>query len=179
MVTKKYLFMTIVIAACNGEEKISSPTSSNNNSSNSNAEGSSDNQIACPEQWQQESSGAWIDPVSCAAWSPVSDSLTWHETVSSAEASNSGCNSNCDQAPNVNYCQSLDLGGYSWETPSLDDLEALAEGGILPFNELDVELWTATSDSQDTLALIINLAQPGMIVSIQKTDQAKVRCMAK
>ena len=176
------LFFGLFFLGCTGEKDIESPTGSNtvSDGSGSNDNNSSSNNINCPTSWTQEDSGAWLDPdpVVCAAWSPLSDYLSWYEAVSPSDASNGGCNGDCDEEPNVNYCQDLSTGSYSWRTPTINELQELAQSGILPFDELDVELWSASSDNQDSLAWIINLDQAGMEISIQKTDEAKVRCIA-
>jgi|GEM_PF-2876167 len=136
------------------------------------------NDVDCGDQWEQDENGIWFDPVACAAWSPLSSAKTWHQVVSSSEAENGGCDEFCDVEPDLNYCADLDLGGFSWKTPTIDQLKDIVTRQP-PFESLDHDLWSRDSDPIDEMAWTANADQPGMEVSLYKTSEAYVRCIAE
>ena len=136
------------------------------------------NEIECPERWEEDENGVWIDPVNCSAWSPLSPATNWHEVVSNNEAEAGGCDEFCDAEPDINYCAQLDIAGLSWRTPSIDQLKDIVNRQP-PFVEIDYDLWSRDSDPVDEMAWTANAYQPGMEVSIYKTSQAYVRCIAQ
>ena len=163
----------ILLTAC-GETKL--PAQRQNDGEEPSSEPS--DEIDCVEQWSEGEDGIWYDPVNCGAWSPVSDPLSWHEAVNPSEADSGGCDSNCDEEPNINYCEQLSLGGVSnWRVPIISELEDLAIRQS-PFVDILDDLWSLSSDSIDNLAWTANLDQPGMSVLLEKDSQAHVRCIA-
>lgn len=165
----------ILLQACQ-EKPITVPGGSNTQSSSGDTVGS--NSIDCPEQWIQDDLGFWYDPVACVVWSPLSPELTWHEAVSASEASDGGCDQFCDIEPEYDYCADLDLANLYWKTPSIDQLKDLTIRQP-PFNDIDYDLWSRTSDPVDQLAWTANAEQAGMEISLYKTSGARVRCVAE
>ena len=77
------------------------------NSQSTEEDSSSPNSIDCAEQWEQSDEGVWYDPVTCVAWSTLSDAITWHETVSASEARDGGCDQFCDLDEDQDYCHDV------------------------------------------------------------------------
>ncbi len=165
--------ITILFMGC-GETKLPS-----SGQGSSNAPGTEPTEaVSCPDSWTEGEDGEWYDPVACAAWSPVSDTLNWHEAVSSAEANTGGCDTICDNDTDTDYCAQLSLGGLSnWRVPTISELEELATQAP-PFTAMTYDLWSLNSDSMDNLAWTANLDQPGMSVLLEKSSGANVRCIA-
>ena len=164
------------------EKAINVPGGTNNQNQDSNTtneeETANNNDLECPDRWETNENGIWVDPVTCSAWSPLSSAQTWHEVVSSDEANTGGCNDFCDAEPAINYCSQLDLGGLSWKTPSIEQLKDIVIRQP-PFDNLDYDLWSLDSDPVDEMAWTVNAEQPGMEISLYKTSQAYVRCIAQ
>lgn len=117
----------------------------------------------CSGTWEQESSGAWVEPGACLAWSPLSESeMDWY----TAEDSGSG------------YCATLELDGGPWRLPSLDELSAAALDDP-PLEPLDVWLWSADEDANmDDMAWQVNLDRPKSAMAAGMSQPASVRCVA-
>jgi len=124
------------------------------------------------------------DPVTCLAWSPKSEELTWHATVNSDEAESGGCTADCDEET-LAYCDDLGaLDGYNqWRVPNIDTLEAMALRAP-PFDEkegedaLEGDLWSRNTGEQAlSLAWTAELSQPGFTVLLDKESAAHVRCV--
>ena len=165
--------LLILLAACSEKEL---PNNRSNNGDSGNNEPS--DEISCPDAWTEGEDGIWLDPFACAAWSPASDTITWHEAVSSAEATQGGCDSVCDEDTASNYCSDLTIGGYSnWRVPDIAEIESLATREP-PFESIIHDLWSLNSDSMDNLAWTANIDQPGMSVLLEKSSAANVRCIA-
>ena len=148
------------------------------NSQPSSEDTSNTNSIDCTEQWEHDADGVWHDPVLCGVWSPLSPELTWHQAISSSEATDGGCDQFCDLDTAQNYCADLQLGGFSWKTPTIAQLKDLTTRQP-PFANTDYDLWSRTSDPVDELAWTSNIEQPGMDISLYKTSMAYVRCVAE
>ena len=120
-----------------------------------------------------------VDPLSCIAWGPISETMDWYEAVSPTEAIAGGCTSHCDD-DGEGYCEDMgEIDGLAgaWALPSIADLEALALRDA-PFEELSGDLWSRTSDeNMNQLAWTADLSQPGMEIILDKGSGAKVRCI--
>ena len=169
------VIISILLFSCQ-EKCINVPGGTNSQTSEDDS--SDPNSIDCPDQWSQNDDGMWYDPVACVAWSPLSPSQTWHESVSPTEASEGGCDQFCDLEETLNYCASLELGGLNWKTPTIDQLKDLTTRQP-PFTDLDFDLWSKNSDPVDELAWTANIEQAGMEISLYKTSEAYVRCLAE
>ena len=167
-----YVFL-IFLLGCENKEGFDVPGNGTNTPGNGSDNG---NQVDCPESWQQDGD-VWLDPA-CAAWSPMVNGLDWHEAINPSQATTGGCNTYCDEEPDLNYCEDLDLAGYSWRLPTINELENLAMA-YPPFDDAEGDLWSISSDAMDQMAWTANIDQPGMSVLLDKTASASVRCIAK
>ena len=163
--------------SCSEEPKDPAETDNGEDGGSDLQEETADN-VDCPDQWEQDGE-IWIDPILCAAWSPLSeDRLTWHETVSAQEAELGGCINSCDAETETNHCADLELGGLdTWRVPTIDELGELSRRDA-PFEELIGYLWTIDSDLVDDLAWTVDLSEAGMEVVQAKTNPNFVRCVA-
>ena len=129
-------------------------------------------------EWTQVGE-VWIDPLSCTAWGPKSNSMDWYEAVSPSEAIAGGCTSHCDD-DGEGHCAdvgSIDGLAGPWALPSIETLEQLALRDA-PFEDPGGDLWSRTSDTNmNQLAQTVDLNQPGMSVTLDKNSGAYVRCM--
>jgi len=168
------VIISILLLSCQ-EKGFNVPGGTNSQSTEDDS--SSSNSVDCPERWEQSEEGIWYDPVACVAWSPLSPTVTWHETVSAEEARDGGCDQFCDLDTDQDYCANLDLGGRNWSTPTIDQLKDLTTRQP-PFENVDYDLWSRDSDPVDELAWTANVEQAGMEISLYKTSEAHVRCVA-
>ena len=125
--------------------------------------------IACETSWS-EVGGIQVDPISCLGWSSRSaETMSWHDAVSAAETS-------ADESER-DYCAELSEGGRDdWRLPDVTTLEKLSTRSP-PLEPLDGNLWSATSDTVDTLAWTVDLSNPGLSLLLGKEDEAHVRCI--
>ena len=121
-----------------------------------------------------------VEPMACLAFSPRIDGVDWHATVSAAEAEAGGCGTVCDD-DETDTCATLgDVDGFTgWRSPTAEELEDLS---LLspPYDDdsLGGSLWTLETGSFDpSLALVVDLGQPGMSVQIDKTASLAARCV--
>lgn len=170
----RQIFIFILLLSCE-EKDLNVPGGT---STQSQEEAASSNSFDCPEQWGQDDEGTYFDPVACVAWSALSPELTWHETVSVTEANDGGCDQFCDLDEVSDYCANLEQSGLQWKTPTIDQLKGLTTRQP-PFDDADYDLWSRTSDPVDELAWTANIEQAGMEISLYKTSQAYVRCIAE
>ena len=174
---KRILIIMMFLIGCEEKNEFNVPGAGNNTSNNDTDDSSNgSNQINCPSDWENDG-GIWLDP-NCVAWSPMERGLTWHQAITPSEATSGGCDTTCDEEPDDNYCAELDLGGYSWALPTINEVEDLAIRQP-PFEELEGDLWSTSSDSMDQMAWTANIDQPGMSVLLEKSSSADVRCIAR
>lgn len=169
------VIISILLFSCQ-EKGINVPGGTNSQSPED--DHSSSNSMECPDGWTNNEEGIWYDPVACVAWSSLSPAVTWHEAVSSSEAQDGGCDQFCDLDTEKDYCADLDLGMMDWKTPTIDQLKDLTTRQP-PFENVDFDLWSRSSDPVDELAWTANIEQAGMEISLYKTSEAYVRCIAE
>ena len=172
----RHLIFFLFIGCSDDKDDLSTYQTGSGDNSSSEPNTTGGTQLECGDTWE-EVDGVWIDPVLCTAWSSKTSSISWHEAISPAEAEGGGCTQFCDQDTVNNYCKDLEEGGYgSWKVPDLETLQDLSTRQP-PFDDLQGDLWSSTSDSADELAWSVNLSQPGAPWALGKSDPADLRCI--
>jgi hypothetical protein len=160
--------------ACTEKDDINVPGGSQNNSTNNN-NNTVEVTFDCPSEWT-EGNGYWVDPVTCTAWSSMTQELDWYQATNPSQAQDGGCNEHCDNN-DQNHCADMSLDGMdSWRLPSIDELEELSLRAP-PIPDTEGDLWSFNSDSFDGMAWTANLGQEGMFFLLEKDTLAAVRCV--
>ena len=161
----------LVLVACGGE--------GGDNLGGGGDDGGSDVGGDCPEEWEA-GEGYAVAPATCLAWSDrLVDEMDWYTAASATDASLGGCGSDC-AVEGAGACVALDgtAGRQGWRLPSAAELQALAIS-VPPLDPLDGTLWSRdTDDNMDALAKTIELSQAGSQLSMGKSSDAYVRCVA-
>lgn len=165
----------LILAACGG----AGGDNLGANGSDDGDGGGSDAGGDCPEEWEA-GAGYAVDPATCLAWSDrLTDEMDWYTAASPTDASLGGCGSDC-AVEGVGVCVALDGAAdrQGWRLPSAAELQALAISAP-PLDPLDGKLWSRdTDDNMDGLAKTVELSQAGSQLSLGKTSDAYVRCVA-
>jgi len=168
-------WLDLSVAGC-GEDELDVP---GGGSPGDTGGGSGNDDVGCPNDWEEQTGSVWLQPEACLAWSPRSDQeMDWYQAVSPEEATAGGCSAHCDE--DEGYCPQLGtLGGVSgWRLPSYDELDEAAKA-YPPMENAEGYLWSRDSDSvMEQMAWQLDLSIPGGHFLAEKEADGWVRCVA-
>ncbi len=133
----------------------------------------------CVDTWAILEDGTTIQPETCLAWSPPSETrMTWYEAASIEDGEAGSCGTDCPNGDG--HCATLTFDDKTnWRLPSFEELKAAAKSEP-EIPDLDGKLWSRDSGQGSTAnAWVVDLGRPGFWVELDKEDAGVgVRCVS-